>query len=155
MKIKKASPKDLKNILEILDYAGLPWIDSEDHLDTFFVVEVDGNIVAVGGLEIMGNLGLLRSIAVLTKHRNKGMGRRLYQHLEAQAKRAGVQKLYLLTNTAQDYFRKLGFCTVPRTSVPKRIHSTRQFRELCPNSASVMYRNVAGIKKKKEPLRML
>jgi len=153
MKIKPASPTELKSILDILDRSGLPSIDCEEHLETFFVIEVNGNIVAAGGLEITDSFGLLRSIAVLSENRNKGIGRKLYQHLEKQAMKAGVQKLYLLTNTAKDYFSKLGFCSVPRSSVPTCIQETRQFRELCPESATVMFRNLTEITEEKELLR--
>ncbi len=142
MKIKQATSKDLAHIKIILEQSGLPVQDCELHLKNFFVAEVDARPVGVGGLELTGVDGLVRSIAVLPAHRGRGIGRELYQRIADRAIQSGIHRLYLLTETAEDHFAKLGFAPIAHTDTPKAIAATRQFRELCAQSATLMYRDV-------------
>jgi amino-acid N-acetyltransferase len=142
MKIKDASLKDLADIKIILEESGLPAQNCEPHLTNFFVAEVDARLVGVGGLELRGVDGLVRSIAVLPAYRGRGIGRALYQRIADRAIRSGIHRLYLLTETAEDYFINLGFVPIARGDTPVTIAGTRQFRELCAQSATVMYRDV-------------
>ena len=61
--------------------------------------------------------------------------------LESAAVRgAGV---YLLTTTADRYFAKLGFAAVDRAAVPAEIRASPEFASICPDDATVMYRDTA------------
>jgi amino-acid N-acetyltransferase len=143
MNINNATSKDLADIKLILEESGLPSQDCEPHLANFFVAEVDTRLVGVGGLELRGVDGLVRSIAVLPAYRGRGIGLALYQRIVNRAIRSGIRRLYLLTETAEDYFASLDFAPIPRDDTPLSITGTRQFRELCPRSATVMYRELA------------
>lgn len=90
------------------------------------------------GVEFYGAVALLRSLAVAEGVRGKGCGKRLVQEAEQYAARNGVKRLYLLTTTAEPFFRSLGYDTVNRESVPEPIRSTAEFSVLCSATARVM-----------------
>lgn len=145
MKINNATSKDLADIQRILEASGLPAEDCGPYMANFFIAEEDTRLVGVGGLELMGVDGLVRSIAVMPDYRGRGIGRELYRHIADRAIRLGVRRLYLLTETAERYFSNLGFVPVARNNTPATIAGTRQFRELCPQSATVMFRDIAAV----------
>ena len=43
-----------------------------------------------------------------------------------------------MTETAAAYFENIGFCKLPRAEVPAAIAATRQFADLCPDSAECL-----------------
>ncbi len=92
----------------------------------------------VVGLECFGPVGLIRSLAVSSGARGRGLGRALVSAIEADARAAGVAELYLLTTTAEGFFSKLGYVRIARDDAPLAIASTTQFSALCPSSAVVM-----------------
>jgi N-acetylglutamate synthase-like GNAT family acetyltransferase len=44
----------------------------------------------------------------------------------------------VLTESAEGFFAGMGFAAVARDIVPDEIRSTRQYREQCPEAATVM-----------------
>jgi amino-acid N-acetyltransferase len=95
-------------------------------------------LVAVGGLEVCCNNALLRSVAVKPKWRKHGVGRGLVQRLVSLAEARRMNALYLLTQTAEDYFPRFGFERVAREGVPADIAETLEFKSCCPASAVAM-----------------
>ncbi len=51
----------------------------------------------------------LASVFVSPEHRKHGLGRRLVLHVMAQAKREGINTLYLFTPDKQDFYTRLGW----------------------------------------------
>lgn len=92
----------------------------------------------VVGVELHGQFGLLRSLAVREADRNRGCGRRLVASIEGHARSHAVRSLYLLTTTAQSFFATQGYAVIERDAVPPVIRTTQQFATLCPQSAVVM-----------------
>ena len=144
MKLRSASRVDLGDIKELLIVSNLPTEDITEHLDGFIVCEEAGKIIGVGGLEVHGTNGVVRSIAVKPENQTKGFGKLIYKSIEHEALRLGVTTLYLLTETAEGYFVKLGFAVMDRTDVPKSIMNSKQFRFLCPSTAKLMFRRLSG-----------
>ena len=101
-----------------------------------------GSAFGYGGLEGEGADQLLRSLIIYPTTRAQGMGRALVRLLEARAREEGAQRLWLLTNDAEKYFRRLGYKTVDRAQAPKAITRTKQFAALCPASAKLMVREL-------------
>lgn len=128
---------DLNKVRKILKHSGLPYEDCIDHLDNFLLVEKQEAIVGVGGFELYGEVALIRSLVVLEKHRGKNTGKLIYNKIKASALSHGVKELYLLTETAEQFFKARKFCIVKRELVPKSIKQTNQFSYLCPSSAIV------------------
>jgi N-acetylglutamate synthase-like GNAT family acetyltransferase len=135
---RHAKFSDLEAIGAILDKNNLPSEDCRDHIDHFIVLEINGQLSGIGGLEHHGHYGLLRSIVINTDVRNRGLGKKITQKIIDQARDDGIKTLYLLTEGAAEYFAALGFTTVKRTDVPLPIRQSRQFSSLCPTTAIVM-----------------
>ncbi len=106
-----------------------------------FVLGWDGpKLVAVVGLEIKNHSALLRSLAVEEDHRNRRIATILVGEIEDYAKSMEVDTLYLLTLTAEAFFKKCGYRRIARYSAPAGIQETTEFRNLCPASAVCMVR---------------
>lgn len=133
-----ADPGDEKSIKRLLSASGLPHEDMAQHLRHFILAKSDHDLIGVVGLEVLGELGLLRSLAVAPPHRNKGIGTILYGRILAYAHLQGIKELYLLTTTAEGFFSKLGFCKVDRNNVPPPIQATKEFQTFCPSTAVCM-----------------
>ncbi|TGK24226.1 GNAT family N-acetyltransferase [Leptospira yasudae] len=132
---------NLAEIIPLLQSANLPTEDLHRlDLDHFFGIEKDSNLVGIIGLEPVGRFGLLRSLAVSEGFRNQGIGTELIRKLLSYAKSIGIERLFLLTNGAEEYFSIFGFSKVERNEVPAEISQTEEFSKLCPAHSSVMCR---------------
>ena len=121
----------------------LPTEDLRDNPDVLlFGCPRGGSLAGVVGLELQGPCALLRSLAVGAEHRGAGLGDTLLHHAEAAAKSQGVRELYLLTTTAEDYFRRRGYLPADRDTAPAAIRSTRQFAGLCPSSSAFLVKRL-------------
>jgi len=96
----------------------------------------------VAGLEIHGEDGLLRSVAVDTEYRGQGLAASLVEAAIERAKRVQLRAVYLLTTTARDYFARHGFADCPRKEAPAAIRESWEFRTGCPSTAAFMKRAV-------------
>jgi amino-acid N-acetyltransferase len=137
--IRPADPGDLSLLAQLLQSAGLPIADlASAHGFQSWVIEENGSILGVIGLERFGREALLRSLAVVPEHRKQGFGRELVARLEHDARAEGIERLILLTETAQAFFRRLGYTAIDRTRVSDAVKQSAEFRSLCPVSAICM-----------------
>ena len=60
------------------------------------------------------------------------------QRVVCEAESRGIDALYLLTMTAEDYFPRFGFVAVARDAVPAEIANTLEFTSACPAAAVAM-----------------
>lgn len=120
----------------------LPTADVRANPGWFHVAVADAERVGVGGVEVHGTDGLLRSVVVERTARGRGVGGALCEALAAVAREAGVETLYLLTTDAAGFFGDHGFERIERDAVSEAIRGTAQFDELCPTSATVMRRSL-------------
>lgn len=126
-------------LLELLAVAELPSEDlTPEMLEDFLVAHLDGRLVGSAGLEHHEDVGLLRSVAVEEAHRGTGLGKKLVEAMEEQAREAGVRDLYVLTTTAEGFFAGLGYKTAARERAPEAIKTTEQFSKLCPSTSAFM-----------------
>ena len=139
-----ARPHDLRGALDLLGRTELTEQDVAERWGHYFVVrEDDGRVVGVAGLEIHGEDGLLRSVAVDTEYRGQGLAASLVDASVERAKRVQLHAVYLLTTTARDYFARHGFADCPREEAPAAIRESWEFRTGCPSTAAFMKRPVA------------
>lgn len=125
--MRAAGVNDLPAIERLLNDADLTTVGVADHLPEFVVAE-DGNaVVACAGLETYGGSALLRSVVVRPDYRSRGLGGRLVAELLDRAHRSGVQNVYLLTTTASEYFRRMGFEEVSRNKVDASVQTSQEF----------------------------
>jgi amino-acid N-acetyltransferase len=138
LRIEPAHPDDLPAIVSLLEHSGLPRAEIEQHLDAAVVVRDGTRLVGSAAVELYGAAGLLRSVAVAAEQRGQGLGRRLTNAALELARRRGVRHLYLLTETAAEFFPRFGFRTIPRTAVAPTVQQSIEFTRACSASALAM-----------------
>jgi amino-acid N-acetyltransferase len=136
--LRELSQEQLLEVDLLLKGAGLPRDDIREPGRHFYRLEDAAGPVAWAGLEPYGIDGLLRSIIVLEHVRGRANGSMLVEATIAEARRLGVERLWLLTTTAAGFFARIGFREVPRDAAPPPIAATTEFASLCPASATCM-----------------
>jgi amino-acid N-acetyltransferase len=127
----------------LLESQGLPFSDvTDEHLEHFFFVGSDGSATGLVGVELHGAAALLRSLAVGENSRSNGLGSTLVEHVEKHAAAEGVRSIYLLTSTAETFFKRLGYRRIDRSQAPPSIKNTREFASLCPASSAFMMKTL-------------
>ncbi len=136
--IEPASNSDLASVLALVQSCGLPIDGLEQHLGTALVARDHDAIVACAALELYGDSALLRSVAVALHMRGRGLGQRVVRAALDLARQRGVRSVYLLTETAAEFFPRLGFHATDRASIPATVKTSVEFTSLCPVSALAM-----------------
>lgn len=142
VEIEPARAGDAEAVVALVGAAGLPEDGVRELVPTLLVARADGRVAGSAGIEAYGRDALLRSVAVDPVLRGQGVGRRLAEAAVALAGRLGVERLYLLTETAAPFFARLGFGVVARAGVPAAVQASREFARLCPASAQAMMRDL-------------
>ena len=127
------------NVVRLLESASLPVSDlTDEHMQDFFYAGPEAAPVGIVGLQFHGPDVLLRSLVVSADQRTQGLGQRLVAHAEQQARTRGAVTVYLLTTTAEAFFRARGYTAAQRESAPQAIRSTPEFAGLCPASSAFL-----------------
>jgi amino-acid N-acetyltransferase len=129
-------------IIRLLKENNLPTEDLDEHKKLFALVD-DTGIIGTGGLELFEDSALLRSVSVKESARGWGYGKVIVSELESLCEEKNITGIYLLTDTAKEFFEKLGYEVLERSSVPSEIRETTEFSQLCPTSAIVMKKVLA------------
>jgi amino-acid N-acetyltransferase len=133
----------LQSAVALLSRARLPVEDlTEAHCEHFFYSGPAHQPTGLVGLELFGDVALLRSLVVSEEWRGKGEGAALLEHAERHARAKGVRELYLHTTTAEKFFEKHGFERAARDAAPGAISGTREFAGICPASSAFMVRRL-------------
>lgn len=136
--ITPARLDDLVAIKALLAANNLPIAGVDDHWKTFLVARDGETVVGCGGAEAYQFAALIRSVAVAPEYRSSGVGRRLVRQLLDRLASRGLREFYLLTTTAEAYFKKRGFKVIDRDEVHPQLLSSREFQDACPASAVCM-----------------
>jgi N-acetylglutamate synthase-like GNAT family acetyltransferase len=137
--IEKASPACLNDVLEILSQANLPHDGVKEHFGGFIIARSGGGkILGCVGLERHGELGLLRSAAVLSEYQGQWIGYKLIRELLKRAASEGITEVVLLTTTAREYFQnKFGFKEAKRSSYDERLANSPEWN--LPRCSSAVF----------------
>lgn len=138
MKFSFAKPEDFEEIRGLLRSANLPFEDVENGIGQFILVRRNKELAGCVGLQICGNDALLRSLVVSEKEQNRGLGTALVQEILEYASRLNLANIYLLTDTAENFFKNRGFNNADRSDAPDAIRETSEFSSICPSSAIFM-----------------
>ena len=134
----------LHDVLELLRICKLPYQDIQLKNNLFISYHnEDGKMIGSGGLEFYSSYALLRSVAVDETLRGKSIGKKIVEDLLLRARARTIREVYLLTETAHDYFTKRGFSDIARENVPNEVKASTEFSSVCPVSASVMVYRIA------------
>ena len=131
--IRRATAEDVAGIVELirpLENAGVlvrrPRDRLEREIDRFFVAELDGNIIGCCALYPFEDerAGELACLATHPSYRldAKEHGTALVRRIETEARRLGLDQLFLLTSQTRDWFKEQGFvdATVDELPAPRK-----------------------------------
>lgn len=138
-----ASGGDLDGIKRLLVSSLLPSRDVGAANQRFIVASENGRLLGCAGLQVAGQDGLVRSMAVHWTRRNAGLGSKLHQRLLFEAVLAGVRTLYVVTTTAEDFFAGHGYRKVEAREVPPELRASEEFAAFVPGGGSAMSRTVS------------
>lgn len=140
--IQLLNSSEFNSIKKLLQSVGLPDSDLETSPVHFFGIRKKNEIIATGALEIYGKNAVLRSVAIKQNFQKSGFGKQIVKFLEKKAAEQGVEKLFLLTTTSESFFVKLNFQSIKREMCPDEIKSNAQFKDICPSTASCLFKNL-------------
>ncbi|KAK3224510.1 hypothetical protein Dsin_011535 [Dipteronia sinensis] len=116
-------------------------------LDSFFVVEREGQIIACAALFpfLEDKCGEVAAIAVSPECRGQGQGDKLLDYIEKKASSIGLERLFLLTTRTADWFKSRGFMECSIEMIPderrKRINLSRNskyyMKKLLPDTSGI------------------
>ena len=136
--IGAAQNSDLPAVLALLERSGLPQDGLSEHVATTLVARSGDAVVGSAALEVYGRAALLRSVAVDPALRGQGLGQHLTCTALDLARQHGVARVYLLTETAGDFFPRFGFHPTERAAVEPAVQQSVEFTSACPASAQVL-----------------
>ena len=136
--IIRAGNDQRPSVIALLQSEKLPVEDLPATLENFFIALYEGNVIGAIGLEQYGQYALLRSMIVSREHRNKNIAAALIKQLENHCEIQQINTIYLLTETAPDYFSRKGYRKITREEVPDAVKVSFEFSHVCPVSAIVM-----------------
>ena len=146
VEIDRADSSHLPAVRALLVGAGLP-VDGLMEVPTSVFVARDGaRVVGAVALEHHGDDGLLRSLVVDFSRRQQGVGSQLAEAAEAEATRQGMAGVYLLTETAADFFTRREYRPIARDGAPGPVMASIEWAEACGESAVAMVKAVQPIR---------
>jgi len=127
----------------LLEASDLPTADLTDgHMRHFFCCGPAAAPTALVGVELCGPNALLRSLVVAPAHRSNGRGTALVRHAENFARQQGARSIYLLTTTAESFFRRCGYVDADRQTAPQEIRETHEFSDICPATSAFLVKHL-------------
>jgi len=136
--VEPATADDLESVRALLRAASLPVGGVDGPRVRLWVARDGGRIVGSAALEIHGDAAVLRSVCVDAAGRGTGLGVRLVRFCIESARTHGLVALYLLTETAAEWFPRFGFVCSDRDDVPEAVARSVEYASLCPSSAVSM-----------------
>lgn len=123
--VRKATMSDIPLVLDLINaYATegtmLPRTEFEisENLRDFTVAFSSEHLIGCGALHFYSpTSGEIRSLAVARDSKHRGVGRKLVETLEAEARVYGLEAVFAFTYIT-DFFRKLGYAEVERGLLP-------------------------------------
>jgi UDP-N-acetylmuramate: L-alanyl-gamma-D-glutamyl-meso-diaminopimelate ligase len=137
-----ARPEHKAKIANLLDRVGIAHPVLDRFWPSYLVIPSDSDprpnaesapatsapLVGCVAVEVVGDVALLRMLAVTPERRGEGLGFVLVETATERARAQGVRHLYLVTDGAQGYFgEKLGFAAIDRKDVAPEIAATAEY----------------------------
>lgn len=139
LELVAARSSDLVAVRALLASLGLPVEGVDDQFGSNYVVARSRDaFLGVAGVEMHGEWGLLRSVAVTPDAQGRGVGEALVRDRIGWARGNDLQGLVLLTTTAPDFFERFGFDRIARAEAPTDVTRSSEFSTLCPETSVVM-----------------
>jgi UDP-N-acetylmuramate: L-alanyl-gamma-D-glutamyl-meso-diaminopimelate ligase len=127
--MRPAQRADMAAVRDVLARAGIGEEPArDDQFGGFFVLRNESGVAGCVALEVHGDDAILRALAVDPDARGAGYGWMLADMAVSHARWRGVRRIYLLTDTASDFFAaKFGFRVVDRSTIGKQVATSETF----------------------------
>jgi UDP-N-acetylmuramate: L-alanyl-gamma-D-glutamyl-meso-diaminopimelate ligase len=127
--LKPARLADMPEVRKLLGRVGLTEEPARDEqFPAFYVLTNEQGMVGTVALDVHGDDAILRALAVDEENRGAGYGWMLADMAVSQARWRGVRRIYLLTESASDFFAaKFGFRVVDRSTLSKQVAASETF----------------------------
>ncbi len=103
----------------------------DEQMASFYTLRNETGLAGVVALEVHGDDAILHSLAVDQQFRGAGYGWMLADMAVSQARWRGVRRIYLLTETASDFFAaKFGFRVVDRSTLSRAVANSETFANI-------------------------
>ena len=119
-RFRPVTAQDGPAVRELLRTSGLS-DDGARQAGAAGVFDEDGSVLATATLDVFGDSALLRSVAVRPDLRTSGLGSLAVAAATRNAASDGVRTIWLLSETAPEFFANLGFSTVGRDELPPTV----------------------------------
>ena len=139
---RAAVAEDAPAIAGLLEAAGLSAAGAEARLADTAVTGPADALDATACLVPMGEVAILRSVAVRDAARAGGLGMLIVTAAVQRAKARGVSEVALFTETAEPFFARLGFSATTREALPPAVRESQHATEECASSATPMIRTI-------------
>lgn len=129
--IRPAKRSEAVEIAELLQRSKLVREEiSDKSCSSFFTLRNERGLAGCVALEVLGDDGILRALAIDTESRGVGYGWMLADMAVSHARYRGVKRIYLLTATASDFFAtKLGFRIIDPSTVSSQVSASAAFAQ--------------------------
>jgi UDP-N-acetylmuramate: L-alanyl-gamma-D-glutamyl-meso-diaminopimelate ligase len=121
---------DMVEVRGLLERVELPTANAADaDHSAYWILRNENGVAGCVALDVHGDDAILRDLAVDIDSRGAGYGWMLADASVSEARHRGVRRIYLLTETASDFFAaKLGFRVVDRSTVSPAVASSTTFQ---------------------------
>ena len=130
--LRPATIDDLPAIVGLLAAEHLPPNQLDDWIDHVVVAERDGRVVGAGGVEVYpeDRAGLVRSMVVGAELQRSGLGKRILDWVLAHARELGIQRAFLFTMNARDFYARYGFEDATLEDFPPSARRSEQYQSV-------------------------
>lgn len=125
----------MNEIIEECNFSAEGLFDDNVHL---YSIDQGAVPACMGALIQEGDIALLRTVGNRKRVRKYGMGKLMVWHILAEAQWKKLKTIYLLTDTAEKFFTKLGFETIDRSELPEVLDKNHFVQNVCSQSSKVM-----------------
>lgn len=143
--IRPARAEEMERARAVVEEARLFLGGFEEQFGPQFALAVaaDGSIVGVAGIEIYGDVGLLRSVCVREAWRGKGIAARLVRDRLVWARARELRAIHLFT-TRVAFWTAFDFEVSDPATWPAALHESVQFRLAEGRGVTAMVRPIDG-----------
>ena len=106
----------------------------------FFAMYEEEIALGIGAFTVCGVFAMLRSVCIDHRYQKRGLGNVLCNQLFIKAKELGLENIYLLTDTAEGFFKKQNFNRIKREELPIVLENNILVQSACSMNSVVMYR---------------
>ena len=140
--IRHAQSNDIEQIKSLLQANDLPVVGVAQHWKNFLVADKQDCVLGALGAHYDDKKALLRSFAVNGGQRNSGIGKELLQSMLLEMQSRGIKEVFLLTETAANYFIREGFVAICRAEIPQNLLKESGLDQACPCSSQCLKRQL-------------